>query len=79
MIVWTQADAAEFDLLLFEFVDAVLVHRERCSICSQGGPWCAPLRECFDGILHWRRFRELRSIAARRRAEQDFRDWECAA
>jgi hypothetical protein len=84
VIVWTDADAAEFDILIFEFVDVVLAHKERCSVCSRGGPWCEPLRECFEGILHWRRGRELRSLAARLRARQDFADLQprggrCAA
>jgi hypothetical protein len=60
---WTTlADRAELDLLAFEFVRTVEAHRKGCSICSAGGPWCDPLRECFDGIIDWRRFRELRSL-----------------
>jgi hypothetical protein len=78
-VVWSPADVAEWDLLLFEFVDAVLVHRERCAVCAQGGPWCQPLRECFESLLHWRRGRELRTLAARLRAEQDLADWRLAA
>lgn len=76
---WTDADAAEFDLLLDTFVDAYWHHRERCAICRRGGPWCDPLREGLDLVVEWRRRRLLRSEAAYLRARQDFVDWETAA
>jgi hypothetical protein len=67
---WTVADQAELDLLVHEFTKAVWAHRLGCSICSAGGPWCAPLRDAFEGILEWREGRRLRSIAAALRARQ---------
>ncbi len=33
---WTQADQAELDALLGEWVDGMLEHKERCTICSNG-------------------------------------------
>jgi hypothetical protein len=32
---WTEADAAELDLLTGEFVRAAAAHRERCDICQR--------------------------------------------
>lgn len=68
---WTPADAAELDLLVYEFVKAAFHHREACAICRAGGPWCDPLRDAFEGVLGWREGRELRSKATwlRRREE----------
>ena len=73
--VWTAADAAECQLLLDEFVDAAWIHQERCSVCSNGGPWCEPLAECFASLLAWRTWREHLTIVTRLRARQDFEDW----
>jgi hypothetical protein len=67
---WSPADQAELDVLLDAFVGAVLVHRDRCAVCSAGGPWCEPLRDRFEGILDWRRTRALRSRAVWLRAER---------
>jgi hypothetical protein len=74
---WSEADAAELDVLLEAFVESALIHRARCSVCKRG-PWCEQLRECFDGILAWRRRRQLITIAAALRARQDFADWAAA-
>jgi hypothetical protein len=71
MPYWTEADKAEYGLLIFEFVEAVRAHQEHCAICSRG-PSCAAIRDCFEGILRWRRRRELLSLAAHLRACQDF-------
>jgi hypothetical protein len=61
---WTEADAAELDVVAHAFVKAAYVHRERCGTCSSGGPWCLPLREALDGVVEWRHGRVLRSKAA---------------
>jgi hypothetical protein len=74
VIVWTAADAAELDVLLYVFVETVWIHQARCGICSKGGPWCQPLKDCFEELLAWRKRRELLSVAARLRAKQDFAD-----
>jgi hypothetical protein len=71
---WTQADQSELDLLAHEFVKAIEAHRQGCSVCSAGGPWCKPLCEAGDGILDWRHGRELRSRAVWLRAQQIARE-----
>lgn len=73
---WTAADQAELELLAHEFTETALAHRERCTICSQGGPWCDPLEEVFEAILRWRAGRILQSKAAWLRARQWLREAE---
>ena len=68
---WTPADAAELDVLVHELVRVAFVHRERCSTCQPGQPWCDPLRDAFDSVLEWTEARELRSGAEWLRAERD--------
>jgi hypothetical protein len=68
---WTPADQAELDLLVFEFVHAAFRHREACSVCLTGGPWCLPLRDAWDGLIGWRDGRVLRSKAGWLRARED--------
>lgn len=70
MTAWTAADAAELDLLIFEFVHALRVHQERCSICSSG-PSCSPIREAYEAVVYGRKRLELCSLAARLRAHED--------
>ena len=41
-LYWTEADQAEHDLLIYEFIKAAHAHRVGCTICKTGGPWCAP-------------------------------------
>ena len=76
---WTEADDAELDLLVHEFVRVVDIHRERCSICSANGhcgPWCAPLREALEGVVEWRAGRILRSKAQWLRMRQtEVEEW----
>jgi hypothetical protein len=76
---WTSADEAELDLLVHEFVKAVYEHREGCSICRAGGPWCPPLAHAFQGVLDWREGRVLHSKAAYLRELQDMLDDERTA
>lgn len=68
---WTEADQAEFDLLLLEFVKAALRHREGCAICRGGGPWCDPLYEAFEILVDWRDCRILQSKADWLRLRQE--------
>ena len=67
---WTEADEAELDLLVTEFVRAVFAHRRGCSVCAAGGPWCDVLRDAFEGLLEWRAGRILRSKGAWLRIRQ---------
>jgi hypothetical protein len=71
---WTEADDAELSVLVDAFVRCVRVHRARCSICSTGGAWCAPVREAFEGVHDWRDARALRSKAAWLRVRQQARE-----
>ena len=59
---WTPADAAELDVLVFEFVRVHEIHVAACETC-RGGPWCSRLRESFEAILDWKQARTLRSKA----------------
>ena len=61
---WTAADAAELDVLIFEFVRVHALHVPACEECRQRGPWCRRLRDSFDAVLEWREGRVLRSKAA---------------
>ena len=70
---WTAADAAELDVLIFEFVRVHEIHVPRCETCRQGGPWCPRLLASFEAVLEWKQARTLRSKA-------DFlRAWEAEA
>lgn len=72
---WTEADAAELDLLVGELVRAVAAHREHCQICMAGGLWCSGLRDALDATIQWRDLRRLRSRASWLRVEQKTSDW----
>lgn len=67
---WTAADQAELDVLTHEFVDGAWEHQERCAVCSQGGPWCKPLREALDVVLEFQQARDRMSKAQWLRAQQ---------
>ena len=71
---WTEADEAELAVLLDEFLKHVRIHRDACSVCRTGGPYCASLDEAFDVLLEWRRGRELRSKAQWLRAREMARE-----
>lgn len=71
---WTEADAAELDLLTHELVRVAFIHRERCSICSAGSRWCEPMNEALAGLLEWREGRILRSKAEWLRVRQRARE-----
>ena len=71
---WTEADQAELDLLIHEFVDAVALHHERCSTCRETGRWCPLLGSACDVLLRWRSWRMRATRADRLRAGQDLVD-----
>jgi hypothetical protein len=64
---WSEADEAEWQLLLYEFVGAAWAHRT-CTACQQQQGWCEPLAECWAGLLEWREGRTLRAKATWLRA-----------
>jgi hypothetical protein len=76
---WSEADQSELDVLVFELVKAVHAHREGCSICRTGGPWCVPLVDGLEAVLDWREGRVLRSKAAWLRARQTLAEERAAA
>lgn len=61
---WTEADAAEFDVLVWELVRLHGRHRDHPDVAAAVG-------EAVDAILDWRRARDLRSRAAYLRTMQD--------
>jgi hypothetical protein len=61
---WTEADDAELRLLCFHFSRAHYLHRDHCSKCMAGGPYCRPLLDALEGILEWRTGRILANKAA---------------
>ncbi len=67
---WTAADAAELDVLVFEFVRVHALHVPGCEECPQRGPWCKRLRDSFDAVEEWRDGRALRSRAAWLRGQE---------
>jgi hypothetical protein len=68
---WTVADEAELDLLARELVRVAFIHREKCSTCRAGGPWCPAMVDALEAVLEWREGRVLRSKAAWLRARQE--------
>ncbi len=54
---WTQADQAELDALLGEWVDGALEHKERCTVCSSGDV-CTAVVDAW--LIVWE-FREQRA------------------
>lgn len=61
---WTDADAAELDLLARELVRSAFLHREKCSTCRAGDRWCPVMDEALGHVLDWREGRILQSKAA---------------
>jgi hypothetical protein len=61
---WTDADDAELDALVHEFIVGLWQHRETCRACeSGGGLWCDRTRAALGAVLDWRQGRILRSKA----------------
>jgi hypothetical protein len=76
---WTEADQAELDVLVNELVRAGFAHRAGCSICSARAGWCEAMRDALEGLVEWRRGRELRSKAAWLRAREMVHEERAAA
>jgi len=74
---WTDADAGELDVLVWEFTGAVEAHWPTCAEC-QAGPWCTTLRDALEVVLAWKRGREFLSRAAWLREQQTLREREVA-
>jgi hypothetical protein len=70
---WTQADEAEQAVLCREFAKAHYAHRERCTVCREGGPYCETLRTAFEAVMDWNEGRRLRSKASWLRAREQAR------
>jgi hypothetical protein len=71
---WTEADAGELDLLIYEFVRRIADHRERCADCLAGDEceqYLNATRVGVEAVTDWQQARELRSKAEwlRRREE----------
>jgi hypothetical protein len=78
---WTDADAAELDVLIWELVKVAMIHRERCATCAgeRGILNCAPMGEAIEAVIDWRNGRVLKSKAAWLRARQAAREEMAAA
>jgi hypothetical protein len=61
---WTDADAAELELLVHELVRAAFLHRGGCSTCGADRRWCPAMYEALEAVTDWRDGRILRSKAA---------------
>ena len=76
---WTEADAAELDVLVRALVNGYFEHRERCAICLAGTPYpCPRAQKAIAEVVEWRDARALLSRAealreARRRLEAERR------
>ena len=73
---WTQADAAELDVLLHELVGAYFDHRDRCDHCiawrarQAGSMPCPYLSSAIAIVLDWRQKRQLLTTAEELRLER---------
>lgn len=70
-LAWSEADEAEWVVLVDELVTQAWPHRGKPGFREALG-------ETVDVLLEWRRRRELATLAARLRAAQDFADWQAA-
>ena len=76
---WTQADAAELDVLLHELVGAYFDHRDTCDHCiacrarQAGSTPCPYLASAIAIVLDWRQKRQLLTTAEELRLERTTR------
>jgi len=68
---WTDADAAELDVLVYELVSGYFEHRPRCASCAAEQLPCPHFRKAIEVVVEWARTRELLSRAEHLRAERD--------
>ena len=74
--VWTEADAAELDVLVHALVVDYFEHRKRCLACQPdpraGTPYpCPHLQRAIREVCDWREARILLSRSRSLRAAQD--------
>jgi hypothetical protein len=67
--LWTEADAAELDVLLWALVSDYFDHRQQCRMCLEAIEPCPSLRAAITEVLNWRTSRVLLSRAEALRAE----------
>lgn len=73
---WSEADQAELDCLLWELVDGIFEHRERCRRCvahrahEKGSLPCPHVVKAIGIVVDWQHRRELVSRAAYLRAAE---------
>jgi hypothetical protein len=60
---WTEADAAELDMLVHELASSYFEHRERCVSCAAAYPPCPHVRRAIEAVIAWRESRSLLSKA----------------
>jgi hypothetical protein len=63
--VWTAADAAELDVLLWELTGRWFEHRDTCPLRP-----CPHLRDAIETVLDWRQGRILRTRAEQLRLDR---------
>jgi hypothetical protein len=72
---WTDADQAELNAILWEFVECARTHKRDCAACRTAMTgWCVPLAEAWDAVEGWIARRQLLSRAEWLRARQKVRD-----
>lgn len=76
---WTDADQAELDMLLWEFLGAAWRHKLDCSSCVSENRFCGPLSTAWDAIEEWLASRRLKSKAEWLRARQTIDNRAAAA
>jgi hypothetical protein len=60
---WTDADAAELDVVAWQLVHSYTDHLNRCPACARGDRSCRALQRALDAITEWLSFRRLLSRA----------------
>lgn len=67
--MWTQADQAELDVLLWALCDGYQTHRQQCARCADEYPPCPHVGKAIQEIVDWRTARTLLSRAEHLRAQ----------
>ena len=62
---WTEADQAEFDVLVYALVRGIFRHREHCAACARSGSavYCRAVERAVEEMLDWLQLRSLLSRA----------------
>jgi hypothetical protein len=69
--VWSPADAAELDVLVWALISGYSEHREKCRACAEATYPCPHLAGAIDLVLNWRQARMLLSCAPALRIDQE--------